>query len=108
MAEGPSLGWAGVTASLALALCSCDGPKEQVGRTEDRADAAASGLNTTDEGPKELSGEAQDRVDEADREARDASADALEARADQLRQAADVQADQLDQKAEEVRRGSAQ
>lgn len=109
--EGPSV-LAAKGAALALALglsvAGCDGPNEQAGRAEDRAAALAAGQNSTAEGPNELAGEEQDKVERAERNAKDAAADALEARGDQLRSSADIEADKLDAQAKTVRDGRIQ
>lgn len=93
--------------ALLLLAGGCDGPNEQAGRAEDRAAALAAGDNSTTEGPSERAGEVQDRVERAERNAKDAAADALEVRGDQLRSSADIEADKLDAQAQAVREGSA-
>jgi hypothetical protein len=84
-------------------LAACDGPNEAKGRAEDRAEAAAAGLNLATEGPQERLGEAQDRVERADARARRAGAEALERRGDQLRAEAAMEADRLDEQAKAMR-----
>lgn len=93
--------------ALLLLAGGCDGPNEQAGRAEDRAAAIAAGDNSTTEGPNELAGEARDRVEKAERKAKEAAAEALEARGDQLRSSADIEADKLDAQAQAVRDTSA-
>lgn len=88
-------------------LAACEGPKEKLGREQDRNAAMASGQETTGEGPNERLGEAQDRADKADAKARDAAAGTLERQGDQLRANADLAADRLDEKAKLVREGKA-
>jgi len=84
-------------------VCGCDGPNEIAGRQRDRDEAMAVGQNITANGPNERIGEARDRVEEADRKARDAAADAMETRGDQLRKDADVEADRFDARARVMR-----
>ena len=92
-----------VTASLLGALIACDGPNEIAGREKDRAEAVVAGQEAPAHGPNERLGEARDQVIESDRKARDAVADALESRGDQIRQDADVAADRLDDEAQAAR-----
>ncbi|MBD8546810.1 hypothetical protein [Sphingomonas sp. CFBP 8760] len=83
-------------AAAVLSLAACDGPKEQTGEAQDRANANAAGVEYEGNGPAERTGEAQDRAEKAARES-------VDARQDQIKTEADTQADKLEEQAKQLR-----
>lgn len=90
-------------AAALLALAACDGPREDAGEAADNAANLVDGEDAVDSGPNETLGEKQDEAAESANEARDAKADALEARAEEARSTADAEADRLEEEAEKAR-----
>src|SRR5687768_363762 len=88
-----------------LGLVACEGPHEQAGQKQDEAAANAAGVDYGGSGPAERRGKVQDRAEDAAREAREASAEALEAKAQNYRRQADVEAEKLEAEARDVRTG---
>jgi hypothetical protein len=87
----------------AVLLTGCDGAKEKAGREKDKAAAAASGVAYKGDGPNEQLGEAQDRADDAAKDARHAEASSLQQQARTVKAEADVDADRLEQQAKAIR-----
>lgn len=86
-----------------IGLAACEGPHEQAGEKQDEAAANAAGVAYEGSGPAERMGEVRDRAEAADREAREAAVDALEATARNYQRQADVEAERLEEQARTVR-----
>ena len=88
-----------------IGMAACQGPHEQAGQRQDEAAANAAGVDYGGSGPAERRGKVQDRAEAAAREEREASADELEAKAENYRRQADVEAEKLEAEARDVRSG---
>ncbi len=86
-----------------LALPGCDGPKQRAGELKDKVAAQDKGESYAGEGPNERMGKAGDRADEAEQQAKDATADALRKQGEAARRQADVPAGRLDEQARAIR-----
>src|SRR3546814_1010893 len=62
-----------------VALTACNGPNQEAGREQDKASATARGEPYSGSGPNERLGEVRDRAAAAEKNVRDAAADALKA-----------------------------
>lgn len=87
----------------AVALPACGGPQERAGGDQDKAEAAAQGDPYSGSGPNERIGEVQDRAAAAEQNVRDADAEALRARGENLQRQADIDAARLDEKSRSIR-----
>jgi hypothetical protein len=84
-------------------LAACNGPNQTAGKEQDKATAAALGEPYTGSGPNERIGAAQDRAVTARRNAKDAAAEALSAKGNDIKRQADVEAATLDEQSRAVR-----
>lgn len=84
-------------------LMSCDGAHERAGQKQDEAAANAAGVSYNGSGPAERMGEVQDCAEAAAREARETSAEALEAKGENIRRQAEVEATNMEQQARSIR-----